>query len=167
MKSIFQTIAKTGRQPDASVGTDNMSQALVVGTFNEHPKYFNNRVSILYVEDNVINQMIGLKVFKNLGCICEIANSGQAALDFLSSRKYDLIFMDINMPILDGLQTTRYIREKLHLELPVIAITTNTMESDVANCFEAGMNDHVGKPYSQHQLSNIIFKWCTYAGVKY
>ena len=164
MKSKLKAI-KNSPVPDASNSADLITNADKLPGNKDAFLSFNNQVSILYVEDNVFNQTLGRKVLKNLGCICEIANSGVEALELLSVKSYDLVLMDINMPVLDGLETTKYIREKLKLQLPVIAVTTNCMDEDVENCRMAGMNDHVAKPYSQAQLFSIIYKWCKVAGM--
>ena len=116
-------------------------------------------VNILYVEDMLIHQALGKHTLKKLGCICDIANHGLEALDMLKHRSYDIILMDLEMPVFDGFQTTKHIRNDLQLDTPIIAFTTNTSEQDVKDCLDAGMNDHVGKPCKTGDLAEVIYKW--------
>jgi two-component system, sensor histidine kinase SagS len=167
MKLILKSNKDSVKCPTASERGEAVSNHLITGNGIEASAYFNMRVTILYVEDNVINQTLARKMLTNIGCNCEIASSGAEAFHLLERKKYDLILMDINMPVLDGLETTRHIRQNLQLSIPVIAVTTNVMDEDVQNCMNAGMNDHVGKPYSQQQLSAVILKWCKITGVNY
>ena len=126
---------------------------------NQRIEMFRKRINILYVEDMLIHQAMGKKALETVGCRCDIANHGIEALSLLKHRSYDLILMDVEMPLLDGLQTTMHIRESLLLELPIIAFTTNTSQQDVRDCLNAGMNDHIAKPCTTEQLSKVVNKW--------
>jgi CheY-like chemotaxis protein len=121
--------------------------------------HFKHAVKILFIEDNIFNQELATYVLDKLGCIAEIADSGAEGIELLRTKSYDLILMDINMPGLNGFETTRIIREELLIEIPIIAFTTNTGEEDIRKCLKEGMNDHIGKPYTEHELSWIISKW--------
>ena len=124
-----------------------------------NPIHFNGTVKLLFVEDNVFNQELACFILDKIGCVVDIANDGSRAIEILRGTSYDLILMDINMPGLDGYETTRMLREHLVIETPIIAFTTNVLEEDIQRCLDAGMNDHLGKPYSEQQLSSMIYKW--------
>jgi CheY-like chemotaxis protein len=111
------------------------------------------------VEDNLLNQKLASFILKKIGCEAEIAANGVEALEMIGKQNYDLVLMDIQMPIMDGLQASMAIRKELHLDIPIIALTANTFKEDVENCINAGMNDHLGKPYKEEQLIQMINKW--------
>jgi signal transduction histidine kinase/ActR/RegA family two-component response regulator len=117
------------------------------------------RLHVLIVEDNLLNQKLASFILKKIGCHSEIASNGLEALEMIGKQNYDLILMDIQMPVMDGLQASMAIRKELHLDVPIVALTANTFNEDVENCFNAGMNDHLGKPYKEEQLIQIIEKW--------
>jgi CheY-like chemotaxis protein len=127
-----------------------------------HPIHFEPAVEILFVEDNVFNQELACFILNKLGCKSDIANSGTEAIEILRGKQYDLILMDINMPGIDGYETTRILRERLLTEVPIIAFTTNTLDEDIRKCLLAGMNDHLAKPYTEQQLSWMIYKWTSF-----
>ena len=104
--------------------------------------------TLLLVEDNRINQMISRRIFESAGAIVEVVSSGAEALVALAGgRRFDAVLMDIQMPGMDGYETTRRLRRQPGLaELPVIAMTANALPSDRDRCFAAGMNDHIAKP---------------------
>ncbi|MFK7863116.1 MAG: ATP-binding protein [Pseudohongiellaceae bacterium] len=125
-------------------------------------KTFSN-CRVLLVEDNVINQKVAAAMIKKLDISAEIAASGQEALDKFSSQKYDLIFMDCQMPGMDGFQTTQAIR-KLEKEgnLPptvIVALTANAMEGDRKRCLDSGMDDYMPKPISLAGLEQVFDRW--------
>ncbi|MCT4644737.1 MAG: response regulator, partial [Carboxylicivirga sp.] len=116
---------------------------------------------ILLVEDNIINQKIAQKMLSRLGLKTSIANNGQEAVDVLIGEgkdNIDLVFMDVQMPVLNGLDATKKLREE-KLEIPIIAMTANALKGDREICIEAGMNDYIGKPVKMDDLENIIDKW--------
>ena len=117
--------------------------------------------SILLAEDNAVNQKLATKLLTKAGYRVEIANNGKEALDiYLSSpEKYDVILMDIQMPELNGLETTKILRSKGFEQIPIIAMTANTMESDRKNCLESGMNDYISKPIRREVVFQILKKW--------
>jgi CheY-like chemotaxis protein len=106
--------------------------------------------TVLLVEDNLINQKIVILSLKNLVGNIDIANNGKEALDKFGSTKYDLILMDIQMPIMDGITATKKIREieaSTLTHVPIIAITANALSGDKEICLAAGMNDYISKPF--------------------
>ena len=102
---------------------------------------------LLLVDDNVINQQVAKGLLKSQGYEVEIANNGQEAVDMVQQNSYKAVLMDIQMPVMDGLQATRLIREQFDCrQLPVIAMTAHAMSGDREKSLEAGMNDHITKP---------------------
>jgi CheY-like chemotaxis protein len=116
---------------------------------------------ILLVEDNPINQQVARELLVAEGAEVEIADNGQMGVDILSRRssEFDVVLMDLQMPVMDGLTAARTIRGELALAaLPVIAMTANAMASDREDCLDAGMNDHVGKPFDLDQLVAVLLR---------
>lgn len=100
-------------------------------------------------------------MLNKMGNRVEIANSGKEAVEKFtgSPEKFDLIFMDIQMPEMDGYQATGMIREKGFNDIPVIALTANAMQGDKEKCLEAGMNDYITKPVRKDAIINMMKKW--------
>jgi len=129
-------------------------------------EFENNEVSIegtkiLLVEDNEINLLVASKNLQKFGVIYEIANNGAEAIELISkSSKYDLILMDIQMPVMDGYTATKHIRETYSKEiLPIIAMSAAVMKEDREEATRVGMNDHISKPFKASDLKNMIYKW--------
>jgi signal transduction histidine kinase/ActR/RegA family two-component response regulator/HPt (histidine-containing phosphotransfer) domain-containing protein len=113
-------------------------------------------LTILAVEDNLMNQKLVLQVIKRLGYKAELAENGQQALDMLQKQSFDLILMDIQMPVMDGYQTTRHIRSTLQSNIPIIAMTAHALASEREQCLQAGMNDFLPKPFQMEDLQRMI-----------
>jgi two-component system sensor histidine kinase/response regulator len=116
-------------------------------------------LNILLVEDNETNQQVACELLSDEGARVSVAANGKIAVDTLAadSGAFDIVLMDLQMPIMDGFAATRCIRQDLRLtQLPVIAMTANAMSSDREACLQAGMNDHVGKPFDLAQLIAVI-----------
>jgi two-component system sensor histidine kinase/response regulator len=115
---------------------------------------------ILVVEENEINQQLVVELLSRVGADVEIAWDGRQALDMLEKREYDGVLMDIQMPVMDGITATKEIRkQEKYNKMPIIALTAHVMQQDVQKCFEAGMNDHIGKPIEPDQLYLKVAKW--------
>lgn len=117
---------------------------------------------ILVVEDNPNNQQIAQELLEDEGAVVTLADHGQDALEMLrrAPKDFDAVLMDVQMPVMDGFTATRHIRKDLALtELPIIAITANAMRSDREACMEAGMNEHVGKPFDVGELAGVLLRW--------
>ncbi|HEX2824949.1 MAG TPA: response regulator [Burkholderiales bacterium] len=115
---------------------------------------------ILLVEDNELNQQVACGLLEEGGFVIDVAGDGQAALDKLRAQAYDLVLMDVQMPVMDGLAATREIRKLPGCAtLPIVAMTANVMADDLQQCRDAGMNDHVGKPIDPQQLFDALLKW--------
>ena len=112
---------------------------------------------VLLAEDNDINAVIAKDVLESMGIHADHAVNGQAALEQVNTKTYDLILMDIQMPIMDGIETTKRIRENYNKQqLPIVAFTANVLEDDVKLYESIGMNHHIGKPFERDELINVI-----------
>jgi PAS domain S-box-containing protein len=115
---------------------------------------------ILLVEDNDLNQEVALELLREAGLVVDLAENGQIALDRLAVGKYDLVLMDMQMPVMDGVTATVEIRKQPLLSgLPVVAMTANAMQGDRNRCLAAGMNDHIAKPIEPDDLWKALLKW--------
>ena len=115
---------------------------------------------VLVAEDNELNQQVAVELLHELGIDADIAVTGRAAIQRLHEQHYDLVFMDVKMPEMDGLAATREIRQSASLrDLPIIAMTANAMTSDRDKCLAAGMNDHLGKPIDVAELARMVEQW--------
>ena len=113
--------------------------------------------NILLVEDNLVNTQIATMMLKKLGYDCDVAENGQIAVDLVTNNIYDLIFMDMQMPVMDGIQATKLIRQDPQGKVvSIIAMTANVMQDDRDKCFEAGMDDFITKPVSLDVIGNVI-----------
>ncbi len=115
---------------------------------------------ILLVEDNEINQQLARELLENAGLNVILAGNGREALKKVYQMKFDAVLMDIQMPVMDGFQASREIRQNEHFDnLPIIAMTAHALMGDREKCLEAGMNDHVSKPISPDLLFTALLKW--------
>ncbi len=115
---------------------------------------------VLLVEDNELNRQVAAEILESAGLIVETADNGQAALDVLKNTNYDIVLMDIQMPLMGGYETTQLIRKDDRLAgLPVIAMTAHAMNGVRGECLAAGMNDYISKPIDPGQLFTVLIKW--------
>lgn len=115
-------------------------------------------LDILIAEDNLINQKLIVKILNKLGYSPDLANHGREALDLLDQKNYDVILMDMQMPELDGLATTRIIRQSYHNQPVIIALTANALSEDRDQCYNAGMDDYLSKPINIEELLTALKK---------
>ncbi|MEA5515133.1 response regulator, partial [Nodularia sp. UHCC 0506] len=123
------------------------------------PKLTNSKLRVLIAEDNLVNQKVALQLLQNLGYEADVAGHGQEVLQLLEKIPYDLIFMDCQMPVLDGLETTKEIRRRMKRQPVIVAMTAHAMKEDKQNCLEAGMNDYLSKPVKKEKLASILNYW--------
>ncbi|MBF0125894.1 MAG: response regulator [Magnetococcales bacterium] len=115
---------------------------------------------VLLVEDNEINQQVATELLEMAGMVVTVANNGAIGVEKAGGACFDAVFMDLQMPVMDGFTATRAIRRNVALEgLPVIAMTANAMASDREQCLAAGMNDHVGKPIVPREMFEVLARW--------
>jgi len=116
--------------------------------------------SILVAEDNLLNQEVAMGLLADAEFEVDIANNGQEAVEMVNKRTYDIVLMDMQMPVMDGVTATIEIRKDArHKDLPIVAMTANAMHQDKEKCAEAGMNDHLAKPIDPDELFRALLKW--------
>ncbi len=118
---------------------------------------------VLLVEDNPVNREVAVGMLENVGCRPDVADNGWQAIEAMNIRDYDVVLMDCQMPVMDGLSATAEIRRREagagHAHVPIIALTANAMEGDRERCLAAGMDDFLSKPFTQHQLAALLQRW--------
>ncbi|ERP39180.1 response regulator [Chitinivibrio alkaliphilus] len=119
-------------------------------------------LSVLIVEDNPVNQKVAQMMCKKIGVTADVASNGEEALCYLRENRVNVVFMDVQMPVMDGYAATRAIRrdpEVLQREIPIIAMTANAMQGDREKCVTSGMNDYIAKPVKPNMLREKILQW--------
>ncbi len=118
-------------------------------------------LDVLVVEDNPVNQKVATRLLERLGYRADVAGNGLEALQILDLRKFDLVFMDMQMPEMDGLTATREIRRRYPAKRQprIVALTANAVPGDRQRCLEAGMDDYVPKPAKLEHLHAVILKY--------
>ena len=122
----------------------------------ENLAIFPSNTKILLAEDNEHNQIIAKIYLAKYGINLDIASNGKVALDMIKNTKYDLIIMDLQMPIMDGFETTFKIRNELKLNMPIVACSAHSLVAERIKSLSAGMNEYIAKPYTEIQLINVI-----------
>jgi CheY-like chemotaxis protein len=118
-------------------------------------------LKILVADDNKVNQRLATLIFRQMGLICDIASDGKEAFEMYQQKEYDLIFMDIQMPVIDGLESTKLIRafekdsEILH-RTRIIALTGSELMENKETCLEVGMDDFIEKPIRAEKLNKFV-----------
>lgn len=125
---------------------------------------FGDTAKVLLVEDNLTNQIVAKGLLGLFGIVVDVAENGEEAIKQARSQRYDLIFMDCQMPVMDGYEATEHIRlfddqAATSAQVPIIALSANAMKGDDELCFDAGMNDHVAKPIAKERLEAVLVKW--------
>jgi signal transduction histidine kinase/ActR/RegA family two-component response regulator len=134
----------------------------VPATVTTAPSVQERRESVLLVEDNEINQRVATRLLQRLGLHSDIASNGSEALGALERAHYDLVFMDIQMPVMDGFEASTEFRRREQStggHVPIIAMTANALPEDREACFAAGMDDHVAKPVTLGELRRVLDRW--------
>lgn len=145
----FQIIAKKGFAIAKTLSVQNFEKIK-----------WRDDLKILVAEDDPINQRVLSKLLLKINLKVKMVDNGYKVLEELDSTLYDLIFMDVQMPLMDGITTTKEIRKKFSLQSPIIiALTANAMKEDQQICLGAGMNDFLTKPYFIEDLQRILLKW--------
>jgi CheY-like chemotaxis protein len=150
--------SKKASSPEESGVTTNDSTAAL--THELDPEASIPRAKVLVVEDAVVNQKVAKMMLEKLGVEVMIASNGQIGVDMYQEHDFDMIFMDCQMPVLDGFGATKAIRnlEQNASHIPIIALTANVVKEEKDKCYEAGMDDFVSKPVSKKVLSAVLEK---------
>ena len=115
---------------------------------------------ILLAEDNELNQQVAMELLGDAGFFVDLAEDGQVSVTMVAENQYDIVLMDMQMPVMDGLAATREIRKDARFtELPIVAMTAAALETDRQRCLEAGMNDHLAKPIDPDALFAMLLQW--------
>jgi len=117
-------------------------------------------VRVLVVEDSLPNQELLRVHFESLKCVCDYVINGKEAIEMLKKNKYDICFMDLQMPVMGGLEATKIIRQEMNLDMPIVALTAAEFQEEKDRCYELGMNDYLPKPFGLEQLKEKIIT-CT------
>jgi len=118
-----------------------------------------NGKKILVTDDNEINRLLASTILLNFGAQITEATNGEEAFKYLNVENFDLILMDIQMPVMDGLEATKLIRKNIKNHIPIIALTAFALKGDNQKCFDAGMDDYLSKPFEETQLLEIVSRW--------
>ncbi|MGK0443133.1 MAG: PAS domain S-box-containing protein [Bermanella sp.] len=171
----FSVILDNGKQPvvgdtiemdvsatDSTEDTAALDPAQAMETnHSEAIAQFSGRA--LVVEDNAVNQLVAQSQLEDLGMVVELADNGKIAIEMLAHQRYDLVFMDCQMPVMDGFDASGVIRDSqsdiLDHQVPIIAMTANAIKGDKERCIAAGMNDYLSKPVDSDKLALILKKW--------
>ncbi|PZO40082.1 MAG: two-component hybrid sensor and regulator [Pseudanabaena frigida] len=158
--SNFRFTVSLGTPKDNSQNGQNQSTSIVNKSSFDRNLAQKLPLNILLAEDNTFNQLVARKIFNRLGYEIVIADNGLKVLEALQNNIYDVIFMDVQMPELDGIETTkRIINDTCLKQRPyIIALTANAMESDRIRCFSAGMDDYISKPVSVNLLVEALLR---------
>lgn len=117
-------------------------------------------LKILVADDNLVNQKVACAYLKKMGYGAEVASNGLEVLEAVEARPFDLIFLDVQMPEMDGCEAARKICERWPTDRPtMVAVTGNAMEGDREKCLEAGMDDYISKPIRVHELEAVLMRW--------
>jgi signal transduction histidine kinase/CheY-like chemotaxis protein len=143
-----------------AVSTKNISDSFTV--FESINNEITSGIRVLITEDNDFNQNLLMHIFKNWHIQFDIANNGAEAIDKISKQQYDLVLMDIQMPVMDGYTAARKIRNELRSDIPIIAMTAHAMPGEKEKCLSYGMNDYIAKPIKQEQLSQLISRFTSF-----
>ncbi len=142
---------------------ENNVELITKHSLNEN-KFRNLR--ILLVEDNLINQKVAISMLTKMGCSVDVVSNGKEAVTAIELVTYDIIFMDCQMPIMDGYEATRIIRKIPSdvSKIPIVAMTAGAMQSDKDKCFEAGMDDYLTKPIEKNLIERVLEKFTHISG---
>ena len=118
---------------------------------------------VLVVEDNPVNQKVVTGLLRRIGLRAEVVNNGKEAVEVLEMIPYDLVLMDIQMPVMDGFSATKAIRNPkskvLNRHIPIVALTAHALKEEISKCIDSGMNDYLSKPIEPQKLTDVLVKW--------
>ncbi len=125
-----------------------------------------SKIRVLVAEDDEANRFLMELILEEIRCVYEFANNGKEAVEAVRNKKFDLIFMDLRMPIMDGLEATRIIRSEIDRVVNIVAVTAHVVEDVREKCAEAGMNGFISKPFDVDYFKAEIRGWIEKTGNK-
>lgn len=154
----------TGVQSDGVCEFALVFPVEVVESISQHTDTGLRCLHVLLVEDNLINQKVERMILEELGCVVDVSSNGEQAIDYFTTRQYDLVLMDIGLPQMDGFEITKRLRDieksEHQSETPIVALTAHAFLDDGAGCRDSGMNDVLLKPASSKELAAVLQQWC-------
>ena len=151
--NLFEVIVNALRREQAPLAKTTDVQNIMSEEFAS-----NNPFKILIAEDNLINQKLIIRVLSKLGYTTSLANNGKETVEKLEQEDFDIVLMDMQMPVMDGLEATRIIRKTFLKQPVIIAMTANAMAEDKEACIQAGMDEYMSKPISLSDLMQLLEK---------
>jgi signal transduction histidine kinase/CheY-like chemotaxis protein len=156
LMDVLTQVVRSGKEPTPK-------RAVPGYTAGDTNRFAGRGTRILLADDNIINQKVAVGLLKKFGLRVDAVADGAEAVKALESLPYDLVFMDVQMPVMDGVEATRQIRDPrskvLNSAIPVIAMTAHAMQGDREWCLDMGMNDYVAKPVSPAALAEVVARW--------
>lgn len=153
---LYDTIVNQFKGKTRRPAEDKPATHLLDSSFSQA-----NKLSILIAEDNVVNQRLAERVLNKLGYEPKIVQNGKEAVEGVKTGQFDLVLMDVQMPIMDGLEATRLIRASSVSQPVIIAMTANAMQGDSDECLQAGMDDYISKPIQIEKLVSLLERWAS------
>jgi len=153
---------KTSRIPNLIITRHNVIEAHQAAGKKQEKKWKSLDTKVLVVDDALMNQKVITLMLKYFECQTDVASNGKEALEKAGKKSYDIIFMDCQMPEMDGIETTTLIRKseaQSGKHTPIIAMTAFVLKGDREKCFAAGMDDYITKPLSERNVRRILEKW--------
>jgi signal transduction histidine kinase/DNA-binding response OmpR family regulator len=153
----------------SAIGLSREPTDSAVTETNEHRLPFDTDrlrgARVLLAEDNKINQVVAIGLLEDVEIVVDLAENGEVAVQKVRENNYDVVLMDVQMPVMDGMEATQVIRSDSRFQmLPIIAMTANAMASDQQQCLDAGMNDYVAKPINPQQFFSVLSRWIARGG---
>lgn len=149
--SLYNTIVKHNgdikNQPNMTLNDVYNSTKIIHGA------------KVLLVEDNELNQLVAATLLKKMGLEVSVASDGQIATQMVAKENFDIVFMDLQMPVMDGFEATKYIKEVLKSDVIIVALSAAAMVQDKQLCKDAGMVDFIAKPFMPQDVANVLLKW--------
>lgn len=158
---FVKSVVNQGSVFSAQIPFKKVTKEAIKKVENDLTKFSSpSNIKVLLVEDNNFNQKLALKVVAGFGFSIDLAENGKEAVRILKEKNdYSVILMDLQMPEMDGYEATKYIRNQLSLNIPIIAMTAHSLVGEKEKCINIGMNDYISKPFSKNDLYNKILKY--------
>ena len=131
-----------------------------------HNSLETNVLHVLLVEDNPVNLKLAKRILEKLGCRVDTAENGEVGVQMFAAHRYDAVFMDCQMPVMDGFEAARRIRDQIdgNPGPPIIAVTANVLPDDRVRCYQSGMDAVIDKPVHPNDFAEALTRWCGHVG---